>query len=693
MTATQTTGAFRYVEGAYGGARNRNKVLTVEEFEPNGYADCYRSMLRFPKAFEAYVTYNDGSVQGYAGEAKADFFACDFDGEDLAEVLEDARQAVRRWEALYGVPPEALRYFFSGRKGIHIEVPETLFGGLEPGRDTAARLKAVAREMLGESKTADLGIYDTTRLWRAPNTRHKVSGLYKIPLYAPEFFNLTPAKIRELAKQRREGFVYTDPAEFEPVPELVRLWRASTSAVAEERHRERLDTAAVLNGVPRGERDNTLFKLACKLRRADVPQDWAERLLAETAANCEPPFSEKEARAKVANAYGRYAPNAADERHRHRHSYRGSDGDGSGEGAEQVRITSVSLASVEEPDAPEEVLAGMFPKGWPGIVFGAAGAVKSIAAQSLGQAIADPGAEEWLGRVIGTCPVMYADLELNLDAQARRAYQIARGLGADKPPAGMRYMSTFGIPRRQRRDFLKNVLEECVTHEAGVCIIDSLGLAIRGDAGSFEDVVSMFEEDLSAFCGEGVTPLLIGHQRRLQAGERGQSLGVYGSVFHENLARAVVQVELVSRDRENHTVLTRLRPKKANFSELGEPLEVKTTFAADKITLELVGLDDVDRAGEETLTAKERVLAALRALGEAGPDEITEACQTLQRTTVRNVLSKLRDEGSIENTGEMEGRAHKVRIVTVTSPYRGDGDGDGSPPHKNGSGGLWEGAL
>ena len=225
-------------------------------------------------------------------------------------------------------------------------------------------------------------------------------------------------------------------------------------------------------------------------------------------------------------------------------------------------------------------------------------------------------------------------------------------------------------------------------HKAGVCIIDSLGLAIRGDAASFEDVVSMFEEDLSAFSGAGVTPLLIGHQRRLQAGERGQSLGVYGSVFHENLARAVVQVELVSRDREAHTVLTRLRPRKASFSELGEPLEVKTTFLADSITLELVEIDEADRAGEETLTAKDRVLAAVGALGEAGPDEITEACQTLRRTTVRKALTELRNEGRVENTGEMEGRAHKVRIcgVTVTDPLKSNGNG-------NAAGGLWDGAV
>ncbi len=92
MSAKSTREDFPYIEAAYGSASNRNRILTLEEFEPNGYADCYRSMLRFPKAFPAYVTYNEGSVEGYAGEAKADFFAADFDSEDdLAKALEDAR--------------------------------------------------------------------------------------------------------------------------------------------------------------------------------------------------------------------------------------------------------------------------------------------------------------------------------------------------------------------------------------------------------------------------------------------------------------------------------------------------------------------------------------------------------------------------------------------------------------------------
>jgi putative DNA primase/helicase len=72
--------------------------------------------------------------------------------------------------------------------------------------------------------------------------------------------------------------------------------------------RERFDTAAALSGVPEGERDSTLFRLASKLRNADVPQDVAEGLVLQAADNCDPPFPEDAALAKVANAYERYQP-------------------------------------------------------------------------------------------------------------------------------------------------------------------------------------------------------------------------------------------------------------------------------------------------------------------------------------------------------------------------------------------------
>jgi hypothetical protein len=71
----------------------------------------------------------------------------------------------------------------------------------------------------------------------------------------------------------------------------------------------RFDTAGALKGVPEGKRRETVFKLACKLRHADVPFDMAEKLILEAWRNCDPgshAFTEREALAQVTDVYQRY---------------------------------------------------------------------------------------------------------------------------------------------------------------------------------------------------------------------------------------------------------------------------------------------------------------------------------------------------------------------------------------------------
>lgn len=67
-----------------------------------------------------------------------------------------------------------------------------------------------------------------------------------------------------------------------------------------------ISIADILAGVPEGGRDWELFKAASKLRYADIPIDWAYRLIEEAAANCTPPFPRNKARQKVESAYFRY---------------------------------------------------------------------------------------------------------------------------------------------------------------------------------------------------------------------------------------------------------------------------------------------------------------------------------------------------------------------------------------------------
>jgi hypothetical protein len=107
------------------------------------------------------------------------------------------------------------------------------------------------------------------------------------------------------------GGVYEWAVACEPAP--IPTWLLSTPVGASEQVEFR-GSAQVLNGVPEGERDDQIFRLAAKLRAADVPQSVAAELVLKAASQCSPPFSASAALRKVASAYGRYEPRpSADE--------------------------------------------------------------------------------------------------------------------------------------------------------------------------------------------------------------------------------------------------------------------------------------------------------------------------------------------------------------------------------------------
>lgn len=69
------------------------------------------------------------------------------------------------------------------------------------------------------------------------------------------------------------------------------------------REGNRVNPVSVLAGVPQGQRDNELFRYACRLRNKGMAREEAEVLVCQAAANCKPPFPEAEAKEKVASAW------------------------------------------------------------------------------------------------------------------------------------------------------------------------------------------------------------------------------------------------------------------------------------------------------------------------------------------------------------------------------------------------------
>lgn len=238
---------YRFVEVAIGGKNRRNRVVSLEELgslitSTNGTPDILASLLRYTDDFARYTethpspsTGKPPSVADYDGPSLATCLPFDFDSkDDPAKALEDVRTLARRVHALYGVAATALRCFFSGSKGFHVEIPASLFGDFEPGTDTHERLRRGARALAGDLRTIDFDIYTRVRLWRISGTKHGATGLYKIPLTTEELLSLDLEAIRDLAKAPRAIDLPPDD-DWQPIPELVALWRETAKPTEEPR--------------------------------------------------------------------------------------------------------------------------------------------------------------------------------------------------------------------------------------------------------------------------------------------------------------------------------------------------------------------------------------------------------------------------------------------------------------------------
>jgi AAA domain len=333
------------------------------------------------------------------------------------------------------------------------------------------------------------------------------------------------------------------------------------------------------------------------------------------------------------------------------------------------KLEVVRLGEVERPGPRRYVVEGLVPAGYTTLWHGDGGGAKSMSALSLGVGVAG-GAKSWLGRVVEPGKVLFVDFELEAEEQARRVWQLCRGVGLKEPPADLFYLSAVGHPTRNA---LRAARRACEEHAVTLLIVDSLGPALEGDAETAKDVIGFYRVEIDPFRALGAAVLIIDHQAKLQAGESYQRKGAFGSVYKANLARSVVQAE--ATERGEGTLSLRIRQKKHNFGPLADPFGVKLAFSEESVSLKAVNLDPAQMAEEATLTAPKRVKLALQD-GPLYPSEIAEATGVLVKT-VKNSLTELRKNGTVEPTGEKEGREERVRLIVPTSlSLKGDGTRD-----------------
>jgi hypothetical protein len=321
------------------------------------------------------------------------------------------------------------------------------------------------------------------------------------------------------------------------------------------------------------------------------------------------------------------------------------------------KLSLVRFTEREDPPPREFIVPDLLPRYHPTTLYGWGGTAKSLIALLLSMSVAGR-TEKFFGRDVAVHgQALYIDFELDADEQHRRVVQLAEGMKMEVPE-DLLYLSTLGVRTHEAIEYALSVCEE---HDVVLVVLDSLGPAMIGDMAAAKDVIEFHNCYIAPFKEVGVTPILVDHQARQQAGEGYQAKGAFGSAYKEHLSRSLIQVERGDQGAQDGTLNIRLRHKKANFGALVEPFDVSLSFSDEMICAQTRELTPSDRAQEITLNSKDRVRAALED-GPAYPDELVETTG-LTRSTVKNAITALKKAGVALITGETRNQMEQVALV------------------------------
>lgn len=170
--------------------------------------DYYYSVYKYnDEHFKRFA--DTGTVSGIT-DVKTDQLVFDFDSENNIEIARlDTLEAIHRLSQ-FGILVDNIQIFFSGNKGFSLVVH--LDREISPEQAENIALKKIGYGLV----TLDKKIYNASRIFRVPGTKHPKSFLHKVPL-SREDLELPIDKIKELAQ---EALLPLDPVISTPSNEL-----------------------------------------------------------------------------------------------------------------------------------------------------------------------------------------------------------------------------------------------------------------------------------------------------------------------------------------------------------------------------------------------------------------------------------------------------------------------------------------
>lgn len=136
---------------------------------------------------------------------------------------------------------------------------------------------------------------------RVKNATH-FRGIDRLDVRGDGGIVLAPPSLHESGK-RYEWIISPEESELADCPQ----WLLDMFDEADE-GREPMDIQETFSGISEGKRDETLFRLAAKMRYHDFPVEVTMTAIEEAAKRMQPPFPAKDARAKVTWTYTNYEP-------------------------------------------------------------------------------------------------------------------------------------------------------------------------------------------------------------------------------------------------------------------------------------------------------------------------------------------------------------------------------------------------
>lgn len=280
------------------------------------HKECYLSAFQFGADFESHLKAT-GSTAEFNGVCWAPYLWFDIDRADVAIALTDARRLATTVDERYRLADGDLLAFYSGSKGFHIGLPTSLW--LPRPAATFHKIARRFAERLAElaGVAIDTGVYDKVRLFRAPNSRHPKSGLYKRHLPLDLLMNMSIGGIRELATEPSPFDLSAPPATNDQAiadwndaqADIEKQSEANAVRRAERHGSPRLNRATVdiirTGAVANGDRHRMLFSAAANLGEFDCPPLLAHALLSEAGLDSGLPPKEVYRQIECGLAHGR----------------------------------------------------------------------------------------------------------------------------------------------------------------------------------------------------------------------------------------------------------------------------------------------------------------------------------------------------------------------------------------------------